>query len=63
LLCRLVRWFGEEKDFTDITLEVIEDYQASNGYLSTSTIINALSSIRDFCRWSIRQKYRSDDVH
>jgi site-specific recombinase XerD len=61
ILRRFERWMGENNDLADITLETLEDYQASIGHLSGSTIINALSSIRDFCRWTIRKKYRTDD--
>jgi site-specific recombinase XerD len=60
-LRRFLRWLGEDAELAEITPEVLELYQASLGHLSASTIINALSTIRDFCRWSIKKKLRKDD--
>jgi hypothetical protein len=60
-LRRFLRWLGEDAELAEITPEVLELYQASLGHLSASTIINALSTIRDFCRWAIKNKLRKDD--
>jgi site-specific recombinase XerD len=60
-LKRFLRWLGEDAEIEEITPDVLELYQVSIGHLSASTIINSLSTIRNFCRWAIKAKLRQDD--
>jgi site-specific recombinase XerD len=60
-LRRFFRWLGEDATLDSITPAVVDSYQESIAHLSASTIINALSCIRSFCRWAMRAKLRYDD--
>jgi len=61
---RLCSWLDETgigSLLENITTATLQQYQESMGHLSASTIINNLSTIRNFCRWCIRADLRSDD--
>jgi integrase/recombinase XerD len=59
---RFIAWLGDEATQASITAASVEQYQATLALTcSTSTICNALSTIRSFCKWSMRRGYRSDD--
>jgi site-specific recombinase XerD len=60
-LKRYFHYLGPEATLEQITQATIEEYQESIAHLSGSTIGNALSCIRSFCRWAIRRGFRLDD--
>lgn len=62
-LKRFFLFLGEDATMATITEESINAYQEHLALrnLAANTIIHALSVIRSFCRWSIRQKFRIDD--
>jgi site-specific recombinase XerD len=60
-LHRFFVFLGTDSTLESITTTRIERYQESLSHLSNSTIINALSCIRSFCRWAIREELRDDD--
>lgn len=60
-LKRFFAFVGTDGTIEGITTVEIERYQESISHLSNSTIINALSCIRSFCRWAVREGLRDDD--
>ncbi|WP_029215637.1 tyrosine-type recombinase/integrase [Kallotenue papyrolyticum] len=61
-MLRFIAWLGEGATQADITAESIQRYQEQlAARCSASTVCNALSTIRSFCRWSRRRGYRQDD--
>lgn len=59
---RFIAWLGYTATQADITTPSVQSYQEELAeHCSASTISNALSTIRSFCKWSIRKQFRSDD--
>ncbi len=64
-LVRFTTWLetqlGDAPSVGDITAERIEAFEAHLSHLKATTMIKALSAIKSFITWCIRQKLRMDD--
>lgn len=54
-------WVDDAATIADITTPALEDYQTARSEWAPATINRALSAIRSYCRWSIKEGYRADD--